>query len=123
MPNVLLYDPIIWSYGFAALIFAAFAARLLLSWRGGLRASVAFGAAIASTLWAGFVIAALAFPISELWRAARFFDALRIGAWLAFLLLLLGEWRDLSAAIRQLRLRPWRVVGAAILLIAATAKH
>ena len=119
MPNVLLYDPIIWSYGFAALIFAAFAVRLLLSWRGGLRASVAFGAAIASTLWAGFVIAALIFPISELWRAARFFDAMRIGAWLAFLLLLLGEWRDLPAAIRQVKLRPWRLVGAAILLIAA----
>ena len=119
MPNILFYDPMTWSYGFAALIFAAFAVRLSLSWRGGLRASVVFGAAIASTLWAGFVIAALVFPMSELWRAARFFDVLRIGAWLAFLLLLLGEWRDLHAAIRQIKLRPWRPIGVAILLVVA----
>ena len=78
-----------------------------------------FGAAVASTLWAGFVVAALAFPISEFWWLARFFDVARIGAWLAFLWLLLGEWPDLPALTDQLKSRPWRLAGAMALLMAA----
>lgn len=119
MPSSFLYDPTIWSYGFAALIFAAFAVRLSLSWRGGRRAYVVLGAAVASTLWAGLVVAALAFSNLEFWWLARFFDVVRIGAWLAFLLLLLGEWRDLSAVTGQLKSRPWRLAGAMALLMAA----
>ena len=119
MPNALHYDPTIWSYGFAALIFAAFAVRLSLSWRGGLRASVVFGAAAASALWAGFVFAALALSTPELWSLARIFDVVRVGAWLAFLMLLLGEWTDFSAVVRQFNARSWRLLGIAGLLIAA----
>ena len=119
LPNRLIYDPTIWSYGFAALIFAAFAVRLTLSWRGGLRASVVFGAAVAGTLWAGFVFAALAFPSAKLWWFARVFDAVRIGTWLAFLLLLLGEWRGVRVAADELKARPWRVIAAMTLLFAA----
>ena len=119
LPNTLTYDPTIWSYGFAALIFAAFAVRLLLGWRGGLRAHAILIAAVASTLWAGFVFAALAFPTPGLWWLARFFDATRIFAWLVFLLLLLGDWRDVPTAIGRLKSRPWRIVGVAALMLSA----
>ena len=119
MPNALIYDPTIWSYGFAALIFAAFAVRLSLGWRGGLRAHAIFIAAVASTLWAGFVFAALAFPAPGFWWLARLFDALRIFAWLAFLLLLIGNWHSLPTAIRRLKSRPWRIVGAVALILSA----
>lgn len=107
-----------WSYGFAALIFAAFAVRLTLGWRGGARAWVVLVAAVASTFWAGAVCVALAFPRPDLWWLARFFDAARSGAWLAFLLFLLGEWNGLSVATRELKARPWRFVGVTTLLIA-----
>lgn len=119
MPNSLLYDPTIWSYGFAALIFVAFAVRLTLSWRGGRRAQVVLGAAIGSALWASFVCVALAFSISEFWWLARVFDVLRIGTWLAFLLLLLGEWPDKRATPSELKSRPWRLIGTAALLTVA----
>ena len=119
MPDYLLFNPTIWSYGFAALIFAAFAVRLTLGWRGGARAWVVLGAAVASTFWASAVFVAFAFPRPELWWLARFFDAARSGAWLAFLLFLLGGWNGFSAATRELRSRPWRFVGVTALLIAA----
>lgn len=119
MPNALLYAPTIWSYGFAALIFTAFAVRLALSWRGGRRAYVVFGAAVASTLWAACVFAALIFSIPELWSLARIFDVARLGAWLAFLMLLLGEWPEMPVTANRLNSRSWRLVGTAALLIAA----
>ena len=119
MRNALISDPTIWSYGFATLVFAAFAARLVLSWRGGYRAHVVLGAAVASALWAGFVFLALAFSASEFWWLARFFDVVRISVWLTFLILLLGDWPGFSVAARQLISRPWRFLGAAALLIAA----
>jgi putative PEP-CTERM system histidine kinase len=119
LPDYLLFDPTIWSYGFAAMIFSAFAVRLTLGWRGGAKAWAVMGAAVASTLWAGAVVAAVAFPRPELWWLARFFDAVRLGAWLAFLLLLLGGWNGFLAATRELISRPWRVAGVTALLIAA----
>ena len=93
--------------------------RLSLNWRGGRRVYVVFGAAVASALWAGCVFAALLFSISEFWSLARVFDAARIGAWLAFLLLLLGEWPELPASTSKLSARFWRVVGTVVLLVVA----
>lgn len=119
MSDALLFDPTIWSYGFAALIFSAFTIRLTLSWRGGIRASIVFVAAITSTLWAICVVVALAFSIAEFWWLARCFDAARIGAWLAFLLFLLGEWHDVPAFAGELKSRPWRVISVVALLIGA----
>ena len=78
-----------------------------------------FGAAVASTLWAGCVFAVLVLPTIELWWLARLFDALRIGAWLGFLLLLIGEWGELPATTSQSKLRAWRLAGMAGLLVAA----
>lgn len=77
------------------------------------------GAAVGSALWASFVCVALAFSIPEFWWLARVFDVLRIGAWLAFLLLLLGEWPDKRATPNELKSRPWRLIGTAALLTAA----
>lgn len=93
--------------------------RFALGWRGGARAAIVFAAAVASTLWASFVVAALVFPKPEFWSLARFFDAVRLGAWLVFLLFLLGGWRDVSSAIGELRSRPLRIVGAVLLLMAS----
>lgn len=101
------------------MIFAAFALRLTLSWHGGSRAYLVLGAAISSTLWAGSVFAALLFSIADLWSLARIFDMLRIGSWLAFLLLLLGEWPELPAVRTKWNARFWRVVGTVGLLLAA----
>ncbi len=101
------YTPAIWSYGIAALIFIAFAARILLGWRGGLRASVLFFAVLASAAWAGSVWATLQYQTMGWWRLACTTDAIRIGAWLAFLPLLLEsgpqQTRTGTVAARLLR--------------------
>lgn len=89
--------PAISSYGLAALIFAGFAVQFALGWRGGVRASVLVGAAVTSTLWAGSVLAVLIFPVPELWWLARLLDAIRLGAWLVFLLILLKALRSADA--------------------------
>ena len=70
---------------FAAILFAGFAVRLGIAWRGGLPASMLLGAIVASALWASAVAAALAFADGPAWwTAARVLDVARIGAWLAF---------------------------------------
>ncbi|MEQ1516152.1 MAG: XrtA/PEP-CTERM system histidine kinase PrsK [Usitatibacteraceae bacterium] len=119
MPKALLYYPTIWSYGFAALVFAAFAIRLVLSWRGGMRAYVVLSAAVSSALWAALVFAALQFGELGFWVLARYFDVIRTGAWLIFLFLLLGGWSDFRDAARHLVEDKWRLLGVAALLFAA----
>lgn len=98
MSSAFPYNPAIFSYGLAALIFAGFAVQFSVGWRGGLRASVLVGAVVASAIWASCVLAVLIFPIVELWWLARFLDAIRLGVWLAFLLLLLKAGRNSDAA-------------------------
>jgi putative PEP-CTERM system histidine kinase len=83
--------PAIWAYGIAAIIFSTFALQLLLSWKGGLRASVLLCASITSAAWSLCVAAALAYSVPTLWSAARAIDAIRLGTWLLFLLLLVGS--------------------------------
>ena len=93
MASAFPYNPAILSYGLAALIFAGFAVQFSLGWRGGLRASALVGAMVVSVFWSGLVLAAIIFPIGELWRLARLLDTVRLGIWLCFLLLLLKGWR------------------------------
>lgn len=119
MPDSLLLSATIWSYSFAAIIFAAFGIRLALGRKVGWRASVVFTAAVASTLWSVFVLATVAFPVPEIWWLARFFDAARMAAWLVFLLLLLDGLQDAAAIVAFFKSRPWRFLGALALLIAA----
>jgi len=84
-----LTNPAVWSYGLAALAFAAFALQLALGARkGGVRAAVLVGTVAASALWAA---STLAFELSGetwTWLASRLFDVARIGGWFAFVLLL-----------------------------------
>ena len=114
MTDGLAYNPAFWSYGLAAILFTAFAVRLGIAWRGGLRASILLGAIVASALWACAVALALAFPQSrEGWIAAGVLDVARIGAWLAFLALLLDGWHPGRAG------RPWSTTPRPLIAIAA----
>ena len=84
-------NPAIWAYGIAGIIFSVFALQLLLSWKGGLRASVLLSASITSAAWSLCVALALAYAVPALWSTARAIDAIRLGIWLLFLLLLVGS--------------------------------
>jgi len=115
----LVYNSAFWSYGLAAFLFAAFAVRLGIAWRGGLRASILLAAIVASALWAGAVVAALAGPDGpEWWIAASVLDIARIGAWLAFLALLLDGWRP-ARGDRPWSTTPWPMIAIAAVLLAA----
>jgi hypothetical protein len=84
-----LTNPAVWSYGLAALAFAAFAIRLGIGARkGGLRAAVLVGTVAASALWAAAALAFELYGEAWVWLAARLFDAARIGGWFAFVVLL-----------------------------------
>ncbi|MEP7154352.1 MAG: XrtA/PEP-CTERM system histidine kinase PrsK [Betaproteobacteria bacterium] len=87
------FTPALWSYGLACSIFVAFAALMVVSWRGGARAALLLGAIAFSALWSALIWASLTFPASALWQAAGFADALRISSWLIFLTLLLEGWQ------------------------------
>ena len=118
MTSVFPYYPAIWSYGLAALIFAGFAVQFSLGWRGGLRASLLVGAVVASALWAGSVFAVLVFPSGWTWWLARLFDAVRLGAWLTFVLVLLKGWGNDGPNKPRSASLPWLL--ATTLLAAGT---
>jgi hypothetical protein len=110
----LVYNPAFWSYGLGAVLFTAFAVRLGIAWRGGLKASILLVAVAASALAASVFVAALAWPERrELWNAAGVLDVARNGAWLAFLALLLDGWHQGRAG------RPWSTTPRLLIAIAA----
>ena len=120
MTDGLLYSPGFWSYGLAAILFAMFAVRLGIAWRGGLRASVLVGAVVASALWAVASLVALAFPADAAWWfAARALDVLQSAGWLAFLTLLLDGWREDRADPPWASTPRWLLAGGIGLLMAA----
>ena len=84
-----LGDPAAFGYGFAALAFLAFAAHLALGRRGGAKASLLLGAVAASGLWAAVNFVFAFTEIHEFWIAQGVLDALRAGAWLLFLAVVL----------------------------------
>jgi hypothetical protein len=87
--NDALSNPAVWSYGLAAVAFAAFAVQLALgARRGALRAFVLIGVVVASALWAAATVAFELYGGAWTWFASRVFDVARIGGWLAFVLLL-----------------------------------
>ena len=118
MTSAFPYYPAIWSYGLAALIFAGFAVQFSLGWRGGLRASLLVGAVVASALWAGSILLVLVFPSGWTWWLARLFDAVRLGAWLTFVLVLLEGWgSDRPTSTRSASL-PWLIATMTTVLVA-----
>lgn len=113
-----IFDPTIWSFGFAALVFAAFSTRLAIGWRGGLRAKIVLFAGVASMLWAIALLVAIALEQKEWWWIATAIDMCRMGAWMAFLLYLSGEWVPAGES-GPTRSRSGWVVGTGLLLAAA----
>src|SRR5688500_8905067 len=92
-------SPSVASYGFAALAFAAFALHLVLGWRGGLKASVLLATATLSAAWAALNTAFILRESIALWAAQGALDALRVGGWLVFLVLLLGAPKRAAALL------------------------
>jgi putative PEP-CTERM system histidine kinase len=92
-------DPAVFGYGFAAAAFLAFAVHLGLGWRGGARASILLGVAIASAASAAANLAFSLTGLAVLWSVQAVLDALRAGGWLLFLCVLLqGTRAGLKAA-------------------------
>ena len=78
-----------WSYGLAAIGYAAYALYLGFASRGGVR-SVALALTVGLTaLWAFISCAFALTEANALYQTAAFLDVLRIGAWFGFLLLLM----------------------------------
>jgi hypothetical protein len=82
-------NPVVWSFGLTAAAFAAFALLLSLRWRGELRSALLLAAVILSALWATSAAAFAYGGAWQMWRTGLAFDALRLLAFLAFLLALL----------------------------------
>jgi len=73
-----------WSYGLAAVGYAAFAIRLAMGWRRSARATLLIAATVATALWSASTVAAFRWPVPFVFLAANAFDALRYVAWFAF---------------------------------------
>jgi putative PEP-CTERM system histidine kinase len=116
----LFYNAAAWSYGIAALAFTGFAVRLTVAWKGGLRATFLLATVLLSALWAGLTFVAIANPEDAApWRVSRLLDALHVGGWLLFLLLLLDDWRDARKDRPWSTTPRWLLVAIAALLVAA----
>src|SRR5687767_4784449 len=83
----------LFAYGVSAAAFLGFALHLALGWRGGLKASVLLAAVALSGAWAGANFAFELTAAPAWWAAQAPLDALRAGAWLVFLALLLNDGR------------------------------
>jgi putative PEP-CTERM system histidine kinase len=114
----LTFHPAAWSYGIACALFAAFALRLSLAWRGGWRAALLLSAIVLSAVWAGLSLAAMFQGRSPAWwDLARVIDACRLGAWLGFLALLLQSGQGVRAWARI----PGAMVAVGLALLGASA--
>lgn len=107
-----------WSYGLAALGFAAFATQLGLAWRGGTRGGWIMAAIFLSSCWA-VVEAIYAFTGHVTFGiAAKLLDSFRIGAWVGFLLVLLFHFGVLNYSGRKMTPQ-WVVMGIGMLVVVA----
>ena len=82
-------NPAVWSYGFAALGFAAFAVQLSLGWKGGGRALLLLASVTLSVFWALTTTAFALGPTWPLWRLSHVFDTARVACAIAFLAVIL----------------------------------
>ncbi len=95
----------LWSYGLAAVGYAAFAIRLALGWHRSLRATLLLAAIVATALWAGAGMALGDGGLRTLWLVSNTLDTLRYACWFAFVASLLAgsaghdpaEWRGTGA--------------------------
>jgi putative PEP-CTERM system histidine kinase len=111
----------IWSYGLAAAAFCAFALRMTLGWRGGLRAVILLSATLASMLWAASELTLALWPSTATWVASNSLDTVRYALWFAFLYSLVGVTRA-NAVRAGARIVPWwLIVAVAVGLISSVA--
>jgi len=84
----------VWSYGFAAVGYLAFAIRVSLGWHRSARGALLFATILATVLWAvaGFAVAAWPSSVAEVGANAA--DAARYGMWFLFVGHLLAGARD-----------------------------
>ncbi|MBL8379792.1 MAG: PEP-CTERM system histidine kinase PrsK [Burkholderiales bacterium] len=111
---------IVWAYGVAALLYAAFAGHLAWSkrdWRAGPASAAMFAAACLTATWAGLSVAVGLAREVTLLPVAFIADALRYGAWYAFLLLLI---RPVGAARSPAR---FLAPAAGVLVVTAVGIH
>jgi putative PEP-CTERM system histidine kinase len=101
-----------WSYGLAAAAFGAFALRMVLGWRGGVRASLLLATIVASASWAGSELALASWPSALTWVGSRTLDTLRYAFWFAFLFSLVAGTAATGArnGLKKRRL-PWWLIG------------
>ncbi len=105
-------NPAVWSYGFAALAFAAFAIQLSIGWKGGGRALLLLASVTLSVFWAGITTVFALEPSWPSWRLSHVLDVARLACAIAFLAVILLHARR---AGDELRGRGW-VVYALILV-------
>ena len=109
----------IWSYGLAAVGFLAFAVRLMLGWRPGIRAALLLAATVVTALWAVAGAAVAYRPGYELWLGSTVADTLRYAVWFLFLgSLLHGMHGATQARPGRRRMPRWVTVLVAIALVA-----
>jgi putative PEP-CTERM system histidine kinase len=78
--------PAAWSYGLAAIAFAAFAIQLIVGQRGRRRAALLLASVVLSVGWAASATVFSVVGDRLSWSAAHVLDALRVGAALAFVI-------------------------------------
>src|SRR5215471_10861886 len=108
-----------WSYGLAGFAYSGLAIYLGLGWRGGLRGRAL---AIAVGLTVAWAVINLLFAMTQapsLFALANLVDALRMGGWYAFLLLLYE--RPQAGATASAPQRPAWIVPVAVALVAMGA--
>jgi putative PEP-CTERM system histidine kinase len=113
----------IWSYGLAAGAFGAFALRMLIGWRGGLRATLLLATVVVSALWAGSGLALALWPSVLTWIGSNTLDTLRYALWFAFLASLVAG-TSVSAnrdAVRSLKVPAWVFAVVAVSLAVGAA--
>ena len=108
----------IWSYGLATVGFVAFAVRLALGWRPGIRAALLLAATVMTGLWAATGVAFSYRPGHALWFALAVADALRYAVWFLFLANLLQSTGSGTRAVWVDGIPKWLVALVAIALIA-----
>ena len=82
-------NPAVWSYGLAALGFAAFAIQLSIGWKGGGRALLLLASITLSVFWACSTTLFALEPTWPMWRLSHVFDAARVASAVAFLAVIL----------------------------------
>lgn len=81
-------NPAVWSYGIAALAFSIFSAQLAAARRGRQRAAPLLAGIVLSAAWAACAATYSLAPTILWWHLAHVFDAVRVGAFMIFLVVI-----------------------------------